>query len=558
MKSNYILNWILAEKYKLLFIILIAFYIIQYAPNGFTELDDGFITSLSWRIYNGEIPYRDFIYVRPPLTILLHTLPFYLLPHDLIIISERILFFLSISASCFFASKSISSIVDLRKYNIDVYLIASIGYVFSINSFTPMAWHTVDGILFGSIGIYLLITKKSLSGTSLGVLFLLLAALTKQSFYLLPFAGLGYLISDKRGIKTVSIATLTILVSILFFVLILFKFQVSGEFVSQTIGATSFRDAYTSGVYVYVHSEIIFYLFPIVVWKIWDLFAIKSKWQTTFSYIPYIFVTFVFVYTISFYLNALFFKDLTGSEYLELRYMDPLARIGFIFSFVYLLFVTDNRKFVCGMALLLSLSWSASISWAHTSPHLFATPIMVIFLLSAKEYFFVKKPEKFASFLLGIGLVVYLIAYQKPFYNDTKENMVYDLGKVHSQLSFVLGDERIYSKHIELDSLVSRYGTNFKVLPAMPIANMLYKKSSPVSIDWALNCEVAGQDERLFRELETSKAIVFIDKRVLLEEFELKDEHRKYGSLLTMRIAREWQKIDSLRHFYVYKNFGVK
>lgn len=554
MKNNDLFQWVKAERHKLFFFFTIVLYIILYAPYGFTEGDDGFISALAWRIYNGEIPYKDFIYVRPPVTILQHTLPFFILPLDLIIISERVLFYISLGASCYFASKTISSLVDLKKYHLNVYLIASVGYIFSVNSFAPMAWHTIDGIFFGSIGIYFLVARKTVVSTAIGMVFLLLSALTKQSFYLMPIAGFGYLLFDRRGSKAAATAIVSLVVSIIGFILVLMYFESWEEFLSQTTGSTSIRDGYTSGVYVYIHTDILFYLVPTIIWKLWD-FASKGKsWQPGPSSFPYIFVLFTYVYTLAFYLNAFYVKDLSEIEYLHLEYMDPFARIGFLAVTTYLFFTKANRSFISGVALLLFLAWCSSISWAHSSPHLFATPVMAVLVLMARQYFDVERPGRFAYFLIVVGFLVYLIAYQKPYLSDTRENMVYDLGKVNPRLSWVYGDVRINRKLSELDSLVIKYGTNFKVLPAMPLANMLHKKNSPVSIDWALNCEVAGREDRLFNELEKSKAVVFIDRQALLGEIKLKDEDRKYGSSLTMKIYRKWEKIDSLSQFWVYKS----
>ena len=558
MKIKDILEWVKAERHKLLFFFTVVLYIILYAPYGFTDGDDGFITALSWRIYNGEIPYKDFIYVRPPVTILLHTLPFYILPQDLIIISERVLFYISLGVSCFFASKTISSFVDLKKYQLDVYLVASIGFIFSVNSFTPMAWHTTDGILFGSIGIYFLIARKSISSACAGMVFLLLSALTKQSFYLMPFAGLGYLLLDRRGIKTVATAFATLAISVTGFILVLMYLQSWGEFLSQTTGSTSIRDGYTSGVYVYIHTNILFYLIPAVIWKLWEFVGKGKSWQPKPSFLPYIFVAFTYIYTLAFFLNAFYFKNLTLDEYLHLEYMDPFARIGFLVVIMFLLFSMASRRIKIGTGLMICLSWCGSISWAHISPHLFATPIMFVLMFIARDYFKVENVLRYAYFLLATGFFVYLIAYQKPYLSDTRENMVFDLGKINPRLSYIIGDDRINTKHIELDLLVKKYGTNFKVLPGMPLANMIYGAQSPASIDWTLNCETAGREDKLYKELQSQGTVVFIDKSALLFELDLKNEKRKFGSLLTMRIAKEWKVIDSLSNFYVYKNYVPK
>ena len=42
--------------------------------NAYHPTDDGFILAYSWRVGHGEVPYRDFLYVRMPLTPYLHSL----------------------------------------------------------------------------------------------------------------------------------------------------------------------------------------------------------------------------------------------------------------------------------------------------------------------------------------------------------------------------------------------------------------------------------------------------------------------------------------------------
>src|ERR1035437_1441824 len=39
---------------------------------GYHPSDDGFVLGFAWRVWNGEIPHRDFITIRPPLTPLIH------------------------------------------------------------------------------------------------------------------------------------------------------------------------------------------------------------------------------------------------------------------------------------------------------------------------------------------------------------------------------------------------------------------------------------------------------------------------------------------------------
>ena len=70
----------LEQGYKWLFLALPVLYFILFGRHGLDETDQGFITGLSHRILLGEVPYIDFLYVRPPGSPLLHTLELWVLP----------------------------------------------------------------------------------------------------------------------------------------------------------------------------------------------------------------------------------------------------------------------------------------------------------------------------------------------------------------------------------------------------------------------------------------------------------------------------------------------
>ncbi len=51
-------------------------YAIFFSTHGAPNSDDGFILSLAYRISQGEIPHKDFIYVRPAGSLYLHSIWF--------------------------------------------------------------------------------------------------------------------------------------------------------------------------------------------------------------------------------------------------------------------------------------------------------------------------------------------------------------------------------------------------------------------------------------------------------------------------------------------------
>ena len=72
MKLNYSF-----DKYKIIFTLFVISYAILYSLDGFDDADRGYTLALSWRIFNGEIPYRDIILVRPPFSPLFHSIFLY-------------------------------------------------------------------------------------------------------------------------------------------------------------------------------------------------------------------------------------------------------------------------------------------------------------------------------------------------------------------------------------------------------------------------------------------------------------------------------------------------
>ncbi|MBN8545685.1 MAG: hypothetical protein J0L60_06085 [Ignavibacteria bacterium] len=552
MNYTRIIEWVKTEQYKLLFILIVTLYIIIYAPYGLTEADDGFITGLSWRIFNGEIPYKDFIYVRPPLSPLFHSLPLFVLHHDYVIFFERAFFYISLGISSLLASKSFSKIFDFEKNKLDKYLLASVGFVFSVATFPPTAWHTVDGVLFGSIGIYFLIGDNSKKGISIGIFFLFLSALTKQSFYLMPIAGIIFLYLSKHTRFTIITAGGTLILLLIVFGLILEYFGALDEFIVQTSSASSIKEAYTAGVYKYLHSDLIFIFLSIVIWRLIKYVGEYRNYTISLALLPYLYTFFIFVYPLAFFINRIFFKQMSTLEFLKIQFRDEFATITFLLALMYMLFDFKNLYKPWAFLLLLFLSWSSSISWAHTSPHLFSTPIIMISLMGARQMLNLTNLQRFLLYLLVFGMISYFIGYQKPHYSDTKSEIVYDLSDITPALKYIKGDEKICFKLNELDSLVRKYGNNSKVLPFMPLINFFQGSISPLPIDYAINCEIANKHDKVFAELVKKRTVVFIDRDWWQIEQSLGDYKRMYGSIITYRVTNEWAKIDSTDCYYIY------
>jgi hypothetical protein len=80
-------------KNFLIFSFLPLIYCIFFAKYGFEDTDTGFIIGMSYRILNGELPYVDFAYVRPPISLYLNSFFLYILSDNSQILFLRYIYY---------------------------------------------------------------------------------------------------------------------------------------------------------------------------------------------------------------------------------------------------------------------------------------------------------------------------------------------------------------------------------------------------------------------------------------------------------------------------------
>lgn len=173
-------------------VVLFAF---SFGAHGYAPTDQGFILGQSWRIHGGQVPYRDFFYVRPPGSLYLHAL-WFALPEPWIFRAARI---------AYYAQLGIAALVPAL-FLLRAGLVASPArlaalcvafYVIGLHNFPPMPWYTVDGVFFASLGLVALLASQraaarrpriaaSVAFRVLASLLLGLASLAKQNYLALP------------------------------------------------------------------------------------------------------------------------------------------------------------------------------------------------------------------------------------------------------------------------------------------------------------------------------------------------------------------------------------
>lgn len=542
-----LVNYLNPNKFQSLFILFVTFYVLYYSFYGYDDADGGYTLALSWRIFNGEIPYRDFILVRPPLSPLFHALSFYIVPDNYQLIFDRFFCYILFASSSLLGALSINKAINLKEFKLNPYLLATIGFVFSVGSFPPMAWHTVDAIFFASLGVYFLVCRSSIYSVVFGMLFLFLSALCKQPFYLMPFAGVVFISIMYKDWKKSITATLTLFLFIGVFFLILYRQDAVSNFISLTSGNTKLKDLLSTGILNYLHINSLYLLLPFGFWLIVKKRLVFNQILLKGNLVPYFFISILLGLPLLKFIYALLFKEVSYVTF----FSDDTAKLLFITTIFFLLANFSIEKKWFTLWFLTLISWCASISWGYQTPVLFSTPLLFGFLLASNQFFGIKKIGNLALYTLLLGSITYFVAYQKPYCNPVRHLLTYKIDHLFPKMKHINVGKATHDKYTEFSSLVTKYGVNFKTLPGMPLSNYLTNTNSPIKIDWVFNAETNNENQNIIIELGLKKTVIFMEKSPQL--IDVSDSKEKFNSSVAYFIKKNWQKVDSTNYFEIFK-----
>lgn len=532
--------------WKILFFSIVGGYCLYYAPYGVNETDGGFLSGLAWQVLHGKILYQDLVYVRPPLPVWLRALELQLLPEQFAVLGERWIFYGKLALYSWLGAAILAK-------GASRWALAVFGFVISAHGYPPMAWHTVDGILFGVLAAYFSVRGRKLD-LVLGGLFLCAALLCKQSFYplLLIFAVFWWLKRETSANKAGWFWGGFGLAVGLFIWYLVQNHLLSG-FLQMTSGAASGGQAVQHGLldYFRITPELaipgIFLLSPVVWWfrtgqKHRLALAAWSLWLLALP-LSYGAITWLRQdHTVPFAQSrAMFWIGLA-------LWLAPLLknRSPILLSCYHSL--RENAHFL----LLLGISWSASVSWGYNLPILFSTPWVWAGMEVTRKLIETGKPTRFFAYsgflMLLILLLVFRISHEFVYRDGRRSEMTESMGLIFPKLSGIYSDRETAALYQDLNQLVLRYGRNFKTLPAFPQANFLTGTPPPLPLDWVVNRETNGENTLVYQNLEKNNPVIFLQKafRVKIES----DPELE----VSRRILEQYKLVAETPHFWVYKN----
>lgn len=151
---------------------------------GFNPTDDGLILAGARRLLEGQVPHRDFVWVRPPLSLALHA-PVVAWGGEYGFWISRGVVWLELAALAWIVAGLAARGAGIDRYGWSRIALAAAAFALGVHDFPIMAWHSIDALLLAAGGIALLAAEPPGGGkTVLGAFSCGAAALCRQNFAL--------------------------------------------------------------------------------------------------------------------------------------------------------------------------------------------------------------------------------------------------------------------------------------------------------------------------------------------------------------------------------------
>lgn len=519
-------------------------YFAFYTPYGMDTTDFGYFYGYAWRILQGQIPYRDFFYIKPCLPLYWHAFWLALTPENYEVLAGKAGFCATILASAWFCALYLRRFLDFRKFGLSLPLLATCGFVFGVHTFPHMPWHTADGVFFCAASLL------SCAAPLFAGVFAACAVCCKQSFALFPVFMLAMLLLNFSGKAALRfLVSFCLCLAAFYFWL---KFNGAWEdFRAMTTGQLDIREALDAGVLIYLRQNWlvpIIALLPALLWRM----ARKRLPPALEPGYCYLFV--LAVWYIGDVLNRKIWIGF-GLSWPTLFML--LAGAIILFPRIFLAPLLQKAAKPAAQAAIFAApaiaSWSVAISGGYKIPALFATPLLAAFFIVHARFY--GSCRKLAWAALAAGLLMFGVGYQYPYVFPerplTRSDFKYDAGEIYPRASGVIVDRNMYERLKELKYLAAKYGPKYKTLPGFSFSYYLNRDYPQIASDWLIDWEINGQTDRLYNEL------VEKDITVLMERDQMNvaraDAYERAAYSVPQRVVKLWRKVDETPHFVVFQ-----
>ena len=409
------------------------------------------------------------------------------------------------------------------------------GFLISQSAFTPMPWHTVDGLFFCSLAACLLIRRRGWVAAALAGLLMVLGMGAKQSFYPAAPLAIAWLLAERRP-RDAAVFAASAAAAVGAFVAWLASTGALASFVRQTFARTGSGYVLEAGFGVYLDQGL-----PILATGAVALVAVAITARAVRAPAPAALAT------------AAVGAVVVAEPLLRLRDEDGWVNAS-TFGYPHALFAAallvaalravrlDTRREGLAGLFLLGLAWCASLSIGFPTPLLFAAPLVVIPLIGARS----EAPPWTA---LGVAAAVAALAALHPYEDrDPRPARPCPLGRIEPGLRLIVSGPETCAKLAEYERLRRAFPGPFVTLPGFGTSYMLADTLDPLSSDWPTLAEDAGASAKLAAEADARVRYAFI------EQSEAEAATGDQRMPLVEHIRARWRPVARGEVYAVYRN----
>lgn len=525
-------------------------YLGLYTPYGMDTTDFGYFYGYAWRILEGQVPYRDFYYIKPALPLYWHAFWMWLTPESLNVLAGKAGFVAGMLGASWCAALFLRKLFRLEALGLPLPLLAALGFVWGAHSFPHMPWHTVDGILFAGAALWAAVCGRPLAAGILAGS----AMLCKQSFLLVPFGVLLLIWLTRPRLREVFYC----LAAWLGLLALVYAFlRLAGAwtpFLRMTTGQLDIREALDAGILIYLRQN---WWLPGLAMLPWlAARAVKKPLPAAAkpAYVYLLLLAACYIFEV--------LRDKTWIGY-GLSWPTLFMMLGGVCILFPRFFLTawlrdgisprPRWRAAVGLGVGLLTAWSVAISGGYKIPAFFAVPLLFSLLLVHVRLG--GKALPLAWFALFTGLLIFGVGHQYPYVFPVRpmprSALTLDAGQIYPKARGVMVDAQMYAKLAELKQLRAKYGPRYKTLPGFSFAYYLNDDFPMYGSDWLIDWEINAEVDALYAELLEKKLTVFMERDQL--DTLKADAYERAGYSVPQRVRREWRIVEETPHFVVFQ-----
>lgn len=515
---------------------------------GFNPTDDGFILSLSRRILDGEVPHKDFIFIRPALSAVIHIPEVYFGREFAFWFSRYFVWIELTSIACLWTYIIANKFFQIPFERYLYFFLALSCYVFSVYTSFIMAYTTYDALFLYSVGL-LLCLRQSNSSIFTGCFFIGLAYLCRQNFILMvpiTLVLLGY----TKFVRFWLAALLPAILYILFMALL----GALDDFVGQVM---SLSNRFHGGLKVYMFNPGFWASIPAGYIILLKLYSKSEANNADNSFIPRLLVSLIIIVS-----GVIFLYTDAYPLYISFCFFGMV--LGMI---LYFLKLKKFEYFRFGLIILLT-AWCTSISIGLSYPALLSGQLFIfIFVLVAglntgHKVFLLAKGAR--SVLLYIFMIAVLAAgfgyarYSNVYRDRQSSELNYSIGGVLQGANRIFTNENTYLYLEDLQKAVIKAGEKeYCILPDAACYWVKLERRNPLPISWANKTEIGDEEifQRITESLNSRDSLV-----IILEKVYANSLHKGFLPLpmdesyspIVQYVVKNFRKIDITSYFELY------